>query len=217
MGQGSWQSVPQIIAEELEVDLNKVNIIFAQGNNAKYGSQITGGSSTVRGSYTKLLKLSATAREMLVEAAAKKWNVSKTECYALDGQVIHKTSGKKFHYGELVQEASTLEPPKSVRLKLPEEYKILRKPLPRQDTPLKTNGKAIFGIDKKLPGMLYAVVERNPRFWGKVKTFDDKCSQSSTRCETCTCRKDESFFTRPRRCGSRSRFHMVGYAGKESY
>src|SRR5690349_9379088 len=101
MGQGSWQSVPQIIAEELEVDLNKVNIVFAQGNNAKYGSQITGGSSTVRGTYKKLLNLSATAREMLIEAASKKWNVSKAECYAEDGHVIHKPSGKKFHYGEL--------------------------------------------------------------------------------------------------------------------
>ncbi len=173
MGQGSWQSVPQIIAEELEVDLNKVNIIFAQGNNAKYGSQITGGSSTVRGTYKKLLNLSATAREMLIEAAAKKWNVSKIECYAEDGHVIHKPSGKKLHYGELVQEASKLEPPKSVKLKLPAEYKILRKPLPRQDTPSKVNGSAIFGLDKKLPGMLYAVVERNPRFQGKVKSFDD--------------------------------------------
>jgi isoquinoline 1-oxidoreductase subunit beta len=173
MGQGSWQSVPQIIAEELEVDLNKVNIIFAQGNNAKYGSQITGGSSTVRGTYKRLLNLSATAREMLIEAAAKKWNVSQTECYAENGQVIHKPSGKKSHYGELVQEASKLEPPKSVKLKLPAEYKILRKPLPRQDTPSKVNGSAVFGLDKKLPGMLYAVVERNPRFQGKVKSFDD--------------------------------------------
>ena len=71
MGQGSWQAVPQIIAEELEVDLNKVNIVFAQGNNAKYGSQITGGSSTVRGSYSKLLKLSASAREMLIEVSSQ--------------------------------------------------------------------------------------------------------------------------------------------------
>jgi isoquinoline 1-oxidoreductase subunit beta len=173
MGQGSWQSVPQIIAEELEVDLNKVNIVFAQGNNAKYGSQITGGSSTVRGTYKNLLNLSATAREMLIESAAKKWNVSKTECHAEDGQVFHKPSGKKFHYGELVQDASKLETPKSVKLKLPAEYKILRKPLPRQDTPSKVNGSAIFGQDKKLPGMLYAVVERNPRFQGKVKSFDD--------------------------------------------
>jgi isoquinoline 1-oxidoreductase subunit beta len=173
MGQGSFQSVPQIIAEELEVDLNSVNIVFAQGNSAKYGSQITGGSSTIRGSYKKLLNLSATAREMLIEAAANKWKVPHSECYAENGHVLHKPSGKKFHYGELVQEASKLTPPKHVKLKLPEEYKIIRKPVPRQDVPLKTNGKAIFGMDKRLPGMLYAVVERNPRFQGKVKSFDD--------------------------------------------
>ena len=173
MGQGSWQSVPQIIAEELEVDLNTVNIIFAQGNSAKYGSQVTGGSSTVRGTYKKLLNLSATAREMLIEAASKKWNVSKVDCYAENGHVIYKPMGKKFHYGELVEEASKLQPPKEVKLKLIADYKILRKPLPRQDTPMKTNGTAIFGLDKKLPGMLYAVVERNPRFQGKVKSFDD--------------------------------------------
>ena len=173
MGQGSFQSVPQIIAEELEVDLDQVNIVFAQGNNKKYGSQITGGSSTIRGNYKKLLKLSATAREMLVEAGAKKWGVTKSECFADNGFVIHRSSGKKFSYGELVEDASKLEPPKMVALKNPKDYKVVRKSMPRQDTPLKTNGAAIFGLDKKLPGMLYAVVERNPRFVGKVKSFDD--------------------------------------------
>lgn len=106
MGQGSFQSVPQIIAEELEVDLKDVNIVFAQGNREKYGSQITGGSSTIRGSYKNLLKLSATARIMLITIAAKKWNVPITDCYAESGQVLHKASGKKFHYGELVVDAS---------------------------------------------------------------------------------------------------------------
>ena len=178
MGQGSFQSVPQIIAEELEVDLNKVNIVFAQGNNAKYGSQVTGGSSTIRDNYKKLLQLSASAREMLIEAAAKKWGVNKSECYAENGQIIHKPSGKKLGYGEVVEEASKLTPPKDVMLKQPSEYKILRKPMPRQDIPLKTNGKAIFGLDKKLPGMLYAVVERNPRFLGKVKSFDDSATKA---------------------------------------
>jgi isoquinoline 1-oxidoreductase beta subunit len=178
MGQGSYQSVPQIIAEELEVNLDDVNIVFAPGNSAKYGSQITGGSSTIRGSYKKLLKLSATAREMLIEAAAKKWGVPKSECHAENGYVLHKTSSKKAGYGELVQEASKLEPPKDVILKNPRDYKIIRKPLPRQDTPLKVNGKAIFGMDKKLPGMLYAVVERNPRFLGKVKSFDDTATKA---------------------------------------
>lgn len=178
MGQGSFQAVPQIIAEELEVDLNEVSIVFAQGDQSKYGSQVTGGSSTVRGSYKRLLNLSASAREMLIEAAAKKWGVGKTECYAEKGQVIHRPTGRKFGYGDLVLEASKLEPPKSVTLKDPKDYKVLRKPLPRQDTPLKTNGKAIFGLDKKLPGMLYAVVERNPWFHGKVKSFDDTAAKA---------------------------------------
>jgi len=177
MGQGAFQAVPQIIAEELEVDLNDVNIIFAQGNSAKYGSQVTGGSSTVRGSYKKLLRLSATAREMLIQTAAKKWGVEPSTCYAENGRVIHRPSGKKSGYGDLVEEASRLETPKNVTLKNIEDYKILRKPLPRQDTPLKVNGKAVFGMDKKLPGMLYAVVERNPRFLGKVKTFDDSATK----------------------------------------
>jgi isoquinoline 1-oxidoreductase subunit beta len=173
MGQGSYQSVPQIIAEELEVDLKDVNIIFAIGDPTKYGSQITGGSSTIRGSYKKLLKLSATAREMLITAAAAKWTVPASECYAESGHVIHKPSGKKFNYGELVMDASKLTPPAEVKLKSISEYKLIRKPLSRMDTPIKTNGGAIFGLDKKLPGMVYAAVERSPRLRGKIKSFDD--------------------------------------------
>ena len=173
MGQGSFQSVPQMIAEELEVDLNAINIVFAEGSQTKYGSQITGGSSTIRGSYQRLLRLGATAREMLVKAAAEKWNVPATDCVATNGTVTHKASGKKLHYGELVEAASKLTPPENVALKDKKDYKIIRKPMPRQDTPPKVNGKAVFGIDKRLPGMLYAVVERNPRFLGKVKSFDD--------------------------------------------
>ncbi|HEX8061219.1 MAG TPA: xanthine dehydrogenase family protein molybdopterin-binding subunit [Cyclobacteriaceae bacterium] len=173
MGQGSFQAVPQIIAEELEVDLNDVKIVFGVGNEKKYGSQITGGSSTVRGSYKHLGQMGASAREMLKEAAAKKWGVDKSTCFAENGFIIHKPTGKKFNYGELVADASKLELPANVPLKKPEDYKILRKPMPRQDTPMKTNGKAVFGLDKKLPGMLYAVVERNTRFLGKVKSFDD--------------------------------------------
>ncbi|RKS13902.1 molybdopterin cofactor-binding domain-containing protein [Flavobacterium sp. 120] len=172
MGQGVYQSIPQIIAEELHVDLDKVNIVFAPGDNVKYGNQITGGSSSIRGSYKNLLNLSATARVMLIKAASNKWNVSELECYAEDGHVIHRPSGKKLHYGELVLEASKLDIPKNVVLKKTSEYKLIRKPLQRQDTPLKTNGTAVFGIDKMIPGMLYAMVERNPRLRGKVKSFD---------------------------------------------
>lgn len=173
MGQGVFQAIPQMIAEELEVNLNEVNIVFAQGDNKKYGSQITGGSSTISGSYKNLLNLGATAREMLLSAAAKKWNVGPSDCYAQAGQVIHRPTGRKFHYGELVAEASKLEAPKNIALKKRSEYKLIGKPLPRQDIPLKTNGTAVFGLDKTIPGMLYAMVERSPRFHGKVKSFDD--------------------------------------------
>ena len=173
MGQGSYQSVPQIIAEELEVDLADVNIVFAQGSQTKYGSQITGGSSTIRGSYKKLLKLSATAREMLISTAATKWAVPVSECYAESGNVIHKSSEKKINYGALVADASKLEPPKEVILKKRSEYKLIGKPINRRDTPMKTNGNAIFGLDKRVPDMLFASVERNPRQRGKVKSFDE--------------------------------------------
>lgn len=173
MGQGVYHSLAQIIAEELEVDLNEVAIIFAQGNRKKYGSQITGGSSTIRGSYKNLLKLSATAREMLIEAAASKWKVSKAECYAQAGHVYHRPSGQKFNYGDLVLDASKLPAPTNIALKKRSEYKLIGKSLHRQDTGIKTNGSAIFGLDKKIPDMLYAAVERNPRLRGVVKSYDD--------------------------------------------
>ncbi len=173
MGQGVYQSIPQIIAEELEVNLKDVHIKFAQGNGKKYGSQITGGSSTIRGSYKNLLKLSATARVMLIQAAANKWKVPLTECYAEAGNVFHKPSGKKYNYGELVTDASKLHVPDNVKLKERSEYKLIGKPLLRKDTALKTNGTAGFGLDKRVPGMLFACVERNPRLRGKVKSFDD--------------------------------------------
>ncbi|MCY7328075.1 MAG: molybdopterin-dependent oxidoreductase, partial [Saprospiraceae bacterium] len=115
MGQGAYQAIPQMVAEELEVLLEEVNILFAPGNNKKYGNQITGGSSTVRNSYKNLLNLSASAREMLIEVASKRWSVPKTACYAEAGHVLHRPSGKKFHYGELVEEASKLEVPKDIK------------------------------------------------------------------------------------------------------
>ena len=173
MGQGSWQVVPQMIAEELEVAMDQINILSAPGNKKKYGDQVTGGSSTVRSSYKHLLRIGASAREMLIEAAAKKWTVQQSDCYAENGKVFHKPSGKSFTYGDLVEDAAKLQPPKDIQLKERKNYKIIGKPLPRKDIPLKTNGTAIFGIDKKLPGMLYAIVERSPRIRGKVKSFDD--------------------------------------------
>jgi len=175
MGQGSYQSVPQIIAEELEVDLKDITVASAQGNK-KYGNQVTGGSSTIRSGYKNLLKLSATARVMLITVAAAKWGVPIEECYAESGHVIHKGTTNKFHYGQLVEEAAKLPAPKEVVLKKISDYKLIRKPLKRLDTPMKTNGTAEFGLDKKLPGMLYAAVERNPRLRGTVKSYDDSAA-----------------------------------------
>lgn len=172
MGQGTFQALPQMIAEELEVNLDQVNIQFAPANPKKYGPQPQEGSFSVRGWYKELLRIGASAREMLIEAAARQWKVAPSECYAENGEVIHRPSGRKTGYGALVEDASGLPAPTDVKVKQRKDYKIIGKPLPRQDIPLKTNGAAIFGLDKKLPGMLYAVVERSPRIRGKVKTFD---------------------------------------------
>lgn len=172
MGQGSYHSVPQIIAEELEVDLKDINVIFAQGNK-KYGGQITGGSSTIRSSYKNLLKLSATAREMLISAAASVWAVPESDCFAESGHIIHRPSGKSLHYGELAEKASKLPTPKDVKLKKRSDYKLIGKGVRRIDTHFKTNGKAVFGIDKRIDGMVFAAVERNPRLRGKLISFDD--------------------------------------------
>lgn len=172
MGQGVYHSIAQIIAEELEVDLYGVDIQLTRGDEKKYGNQLTGGSSTIRGGYKNLLKLSATAREVLIMAAAARWNIPATECYAELGHVILKPSGKKFHYGELVVDAAKIAAPKEVKLKPRSEYKIIGKGNHRRDTPMKTNGEAIFGIDKRIPGLKFAAVERNPRMRGKVKSFD---------------------------------------------
>lgn len=178
MGQGTWQAIPQIIAEELEVSMDQVSVRFAAANPQKYGPQPQDGSFSVRGWYQQLLRTGASAREMLIEAAAKQWNVEVTECYAENGQVIHRGTGRKLGYGELVKDASQIKPPQQVKLKERKDYKIIGKSLHRNDIAAKTNGTAVFGLDKKLPGMLYAVVERNPRFRGKVKSFDDSATRS---------------------------------------
>lgn len=180
MGQGTWQAIPQIIAEELEVNLDEVSIRFAPANPQKYGPQPQEGSFSIRGWYQQLLQVGASAREMLVEAAAKQWSVSTTECYAENGHVVHRSTGRKLGYGALVKDAAQLEPPQKVKLKERKDYKVIGRSLRRKDTALKTNGAAVFGLDKKLPGMLYAVVERSPRFRGKVKSFDDTATRSTT-------------------------------------
>lgn len=176
MGQGTFQSLPQIVAEELEVSLDQVHVQFGPANPKKYGPQASEGSFSVRGWRQQLLHAGASAREMLIEAAAQQWGVPAAECTAHNGEVIHRAKGLKLGYGALVKTASLLPPPREVRLKDRKDYTLIGKPLPRKDIPLKVNGSAVFGLDKTLPGMLYAVIERNPRFRGKVKSFDGKDS-----------------------------------------
>ncbi|MDJ1499576.1 xanthine dehydrogenase family protein molybdopterin-binding subunit [Xanthocytophaga agilis] len=173
MGQGTQQTIPQILAEELEVGMDQITVVSASANPKKYGPQPQEGSFSVRGWCQQLLKMGATARQMLIMAAAKQWNVPVTECSAKNGQVYHQPTNQKAGYGSLVEEATKIKPPSNVTLKERKDYTIIGKPLPRNDIPSKVNGTAVFGLDKKLPGLLYAVVERNPRFRGKVKSFDD--------------------------------------------
>src|SRR5882672_5812460 len=177
MGQGILTSLPMLLAEELEVDFSTVH--FEQGPadkaffNPNFGGQITGGSASVKTFYQPLRKAGATAREMLIEAAAQTWNVPAKDCKAERGSVIHVASGKRLRYGELVEKAAKLTPPANAPLKDPKDFKLIGKATHRLDTSGKVNGSAVFGIDVKVPGMLIATVLRCPVFGGKVASFDD--------------------------------------------
>jgi isoquinoline 1-oxidoreductase beta subunit len=173
MGQGTYQSVPALIAEELEVPLDKVIIKQTQGEKEFGGWQGAGGSSSVRGNYFQLRKVGASARAMLIEAAATTWKVPVSECYAENARIIHKPSGKSLGYGDLVEVAANLKVPENPELKDPKDFKILGKSAPRLDIPLKVSGRAVFGIDAEVPGMVYASVERCPVFGSKLVSYDD--------------------------------------------
>jgi len=172
MGQGTLQSFPALIAEELEVSMDQITIKQSNGEKALGGGQSAGGSASIRTNYLPMRKVGAAAKEVLILAACKIWGVDAAECYAENGTVIHKTSKKTLPYSKLIEEASKIELPKNPKLKDPKDFKILGKVTKRQDIPLKTNGKANFGIDVKVPGMLYAVVERSPVFGATLKSYD---------------------------------------------
>jgi len=179
MGQGIKTSLPMLIAEELEVDWEKIVIEQADADK-KYGSQSTGGSRSIRSTWEPFRIAGATARVMLISAAASKWNVLTENCYAENGFVINKINNEKLSYGELVEDASKLPVPENVKLKDPKEFKIIGKRIHRVDTPDKIYGKAKFGIDIVIPGMYYAALSRCPAFGGKVKSFDATKTKSLT-------------------------------------
>jgi isoquinoline 1-oxidoreductase beta subunit len=177
MGQGVYTSLPMLIAEELECDWKSVGVepapVDPAYNHTEWGNmQGTGGSSSVRSTWNQFRKAGAAARAMLVKAAADTWKVDAASCRAEKGFVIHDATKRKLAYGKLVAKAAGTKPPQDVPMKEPKDFRIIGKPTKRLDTPEKVNGKGIFGIDAKVPGMLTAVVLRPPVFSGKVKSFN---------------------------------------------
>ena len=177
MGQGIATSVPMIIADELEADWSKVRFQQAPadpafGDPERAGTQSTGGSRSVRSMLMYWRRLGAAGREMLIAAAAKEWGVPADECRAEQSVVTHQPSGRKLTYGQLAEKAAQLPVPKEPKLKSPEEFRFIGKEVARLDTPDKVSGRALYGIDVKVPGMLIASVQRCPVFGGKVASFD---------------------------------------------
>ena len=184
MGQGTYTSMPMLIAEELEVDLTKVNLEAAPADEKLYanpliGFQVTGGSTSVMGFWEPLRRAGATARVMLIEAAATQWNVDAASCHAEKGEVISPT-GQRINYGALVDAAAKLPVPDKVALKDPKDFTLIGTPAKRLDTPDKVNGKAKFGIDAMIPGMKFATVAACPVFGGKLASVDDSKAMAIT-------------------------------------
>jgi len=177
MGQGVYTSLPMLIAEELEADWSEISIEAAPVSPEYYHAQWgviqgTGGSTSVSSEWDRLRKTGAAARTMLVQAAAEIWKVDPKSCRAEKGSVVHERTHRQLSYGALAEKASRMKPPQDVALKQPREFKVVGKPVNRVDTPEKTSGEAIFGIDVKVPEMLTAVIARPPVFGGTVKSFD---------------------------------------------
>jgi isoquinoline 1-oxidoreductase subunit beta len=176
MGQGVRTALPMILAEELEADWKQIEIEQA-GASTLYGDQTTGGSASIRTTWDPMRKAGASAREMLISAAALTWGVSRSSCTADSGHIKHAASNRSLSYGELVGKASTLPIPSDVTLKQSKDYKIVGQRLPRLDSLAKVKGEAIYGIDFRMPGMKYAVLARCPLIAGKVSGIDDKESK----------------------------------------
>lgn len=176
MGQGVYTALPMLLAEELDADWSQVRVepapVDPAYNHSVFGIQMVGGSSSVWSEWERLRQAGATARYLLVAAAAEAWGVAHRECTTDSGHVVHAASERRLSYGALAERAARIAPPKVVTLKDPAQFKLIGKPLKRLDTPGKCNGKAIFGLDVTVPGLLVAVVARPPVFGGKVRRFD---------------------------------------------
>jgi isoquinoline 1-oxidoreductase beta subunit len=183
MGQGTYTSIPMLIAEELEVGLKQVKLEHAPPNEKLYanpllGVQATGNSNAIRGGWKPLREAGATARVMLIAAAAKRWGVDVTSCRAQEGEVIHTPSGRKLSYGELAADAAKMPVPTNVALKKPEEFRLIGTPAKRLDIAGKVNGSAIYGMDARPPGVKVATLAQSPVFGGRVKSVDDTAAKA---------------------------------------
>jgi isoquinoline 1-oxidoreductase subunit beta len=181
MGQGVYTALPTLLAEELEVDLARIKVVAAPVGqayvNVQNGGQITGTSNSVPEAWQKLRTAGAQARSMLIAAAAQRWHVRPSDCRAIDGKIV-STHGATASYGQLAEAAAKLPVPKDVALKDAAHFRLIGKPLPRLDTPAKIDGSAEFGLDVKLPGMLYAVIALCPTLGGKPASVESAAARA---------------------------------------
>src|SRR6266436_5244128 len=182
MGQGVYTAIAMILADELDADLSQVTLQHAPPNDKLYGNptfglQVTGNSNSIRAFWKPLRIAGASARAMLVQAAASEWKVEPASCTTSKGQVTHSESGRNLSYGELATAASSEPPPKDVPLKDAKDFVYIGQPLKRLDTPDKVNGKAVYGIDAILPDMKFATLAACPVFGGKVGKVDDSAAK----------------------------------------
>src|SRR3989441_4866086 len=173
MGQGSEPGLAMILAEELAADWSKVRLGSVPENPAGWSRTMrTGGSNAIRSSWEPLRKAGATAREMLITAAAEAWKVDRTTCRAENGAVVHEPSGRRLPYAKLATRAAKLAVPTDVPLKDSKDFRLLGRRVPRLDTPSKVDGSATFGIDVTVPGMRVASIERGRALGGRIKRHD---------------------------------------------
>jgi isoquinoline 1-oxidoreductase subunit beta len=181
MGQGVYTALPMLLAEELGVALNRIKVEFAPAGvvytNNLLGTQITGGSTSVRDAWERLRKAGAQARTMLVTAAAKEWRVPATACRVGEDGTILSPHGKRVSFGEVAEAASKVPVPEQVTLKDPGSFKLIGTSAKRLDTPMKVDGRARYGIDVRLPDMLYGALAQPPMLGGKVKSVDDSAAK----------------------------------------
>lgn len=178
MGQGISTALPAAVADELEADWNQVKVLQADGNEARYGPQSTGGSQSINLMFVPMREAGAAARNMLIAAAASRWGIPETDCYAENHFVRNRQNERKLGYGELASDAARQPVPARPALKQPGDWRYIGKPLPRHDLAEAATGRRIFGADQRLPGMKYAAIRHVPVMGGTVKSFDAETARA---------------------------------------